>query len=226
MEVDGIVKTGSLVIPDTGGWQLWQTVATTLWLDAGLHRLRVIVDEAGPSGIVGNLNYLRISEFSAEAVTNDSGPDQSVLTIEAEDFDASGAGESYGDTSPGNSGGEYRDTDVDIERTIDAGGGHNVGWIAAGEWLQYTIDVASEGLYAVEVRLASPGGGGRFHLEIDETDQTGPLTVPDTGDWQLWRSVTVNAWLQAGRQRVRIVFDVEGVDGTVGNLNYIRLRQF
>jgi subtilisin family serine protease len=226
VEVDGIVKTGSLVIPDTGGWQLWQTVATTVRLDAGVHRLRVIVDEAGPSGIVGNLNYLRISVFSGEAVTNHSGPDQSVLTIEAEDFDASGAGESYGDTSPGNSGGEYRDTDVDIERTLDAGGGHNVGWIAAGEWLQYTIDVASEGLYAVEVRLASPGGGGRFHLEIDETDQTGPLTVPDTGDWQLWQSVTASAWLRAGRQRVRIVFDFEGVDGTVGNLNYIRLRQF
>jgi subtilisin family serine protease len=224
VDVDGIVKSGTVVIPDTGGWQQWQTISTNLWLDAGVHRLRVVVDEAGPWGIVGNLNYLRISEVTAEPVTNFSGPGEPELTIEAEDFDASGAGATYGDTSLGNDGGEYRQTDVDIERSFDAGGGYNVGWIAAGEWLQYTIDVASEGLHAVEVRLASPGGGGRFHLEIDGADRTGPLTVPTTGGWQLWQSLTVDVWLPAGKQRVRIVFDSEGVDGAVGNVNYIRLK--
>jgi Subtilase family/Carbohydrate binding module (family 6) len=222
VEIDGTVKSAALVIPDTGGWQQWQTVSTNLWLDAGVHRLRVIVDQAGPWGVVGNLNYLRISEFTAAPVANDS----PALLIEAEDFDISGAGESYGDTSPGNDGGEYRNTDVDIERTADGGGGYNVGWTAAGEWLQYTIDIPSEGWHAVDVRLASPGGGGRFHLEVDGANQTGALTVPGTGGWQLWQTVTVDVWLRAGRQRVRIVFDSEGVDGAVGNLNYIRLRPF
>ena len=224
VEVDGVVRSDALVIPDTGGWQQWQTISTHLGLDAGVHRLRVIVDDAGPWGIVGNLNYLRISEVSAGPVTNRSVPRETELTIEAEDFDASGAGESYRDTSQGNDGGEYRDTDVDIERTLDAAGGYNVGWIAAGEWLQYTIDVASEGLHAVEVRLASPGGGGRFHLEFDGVDQTGLLVVPTTGGWQIWQSVAVDVWLPAGKRRVRLVFDAEGIDGAVGNVNYIRLR--
>ena len=36
-------------------------------------------------------------------------------TVQAEDFDDGGAGVSYRDTTPGNSGGQYRATDVDIE---------------------------------------------------------------------------------------------------------------
>src|SRR6516162_9399903 len=49
--------------------------------------------------------------------------------IEAEDYDTNGAGVSYQDTAPGNSGNVYRQDDVDIEPTTDTGGGYNVGWI-------------------------------------------------------------------------------------------------
>jgi probable HAF family extracellular repeat protein len=53
-------------------------------------------------------------------------------TIQAENFDDGGEGVAYHDTSTGNKGGAYRSTDVDIEATSDAGGGHDVGWMAAG----------------------------------------------------------------------------------------------
>ena len=54
-------------------------------------------------------------------------------TIEAEDFDA------FWDSTDENEGGQYRSTAVDIEPTTDAGGGYNVGWLADGEWLEYSI---------------------------------------------------------------------------------------
>ena len=47
-------------------------------------------------------------------------------TIQAEDFDNGGEGVGYHDASTGNSGGQYRATDVDIEATSDGGAGYNV----------------------------------------------------------------------------------------------------
>ena len=59
-------------------------------------------------------------------------------TIQAEDFDRGAADVAYSDTTGGNAGGAYRSTNVDIEKTTDAGGGFNLGWVDAGEWLKYT----------------------------------------------------------------------------------------
>jgi hypothetical protein len=75
--------------------------------------------------------------------------------IEAEDYDLGGEIVAYHDTTLGNEGGEYRSDDVDIEITTDRGGGYDVGWIEEGEWLAYTVDVRSTGLYDIQVRVAS-----------------------------------------------------------------------
>ena len=96
-------------------------------------------------------------------------------TIEVEDYD------NYYDTSAGNSGGAYRNDDVDIEATGDATGAYNVGWTAAGEWLEYTIYAsASSALYDISARLASPSGTGQLHVEIDGVDVSGPINAPNT----------------------------------------------
>ena len=69
------------------------------------------------------------------------------------EFASGGSGVGYVDATPGNNGGVYRDTDVDIEPSQE--GGHNVGWIGAGEWLKYTVSTPSAGLYTIEARVAS-----------------------------------------------------------------------
>src|SRR4029453_5700294 len=56
-------------------------------------------------------------------------------TVEAENFNDGGAGIGYLDNTPGNQGGAYRSTDVDIQTTSDIGGGYKVSFIAPGEWL-------------------------------------------------------------------------------------------
>src|SRR6476660_3500288 len=81
-------------------------------------------------------------------------------TIEAENFDDGGPSVAYYDTTAGNRGGAYRQTDVDIEATSDAGGGYDIGWTKAGEWLQYTTSVSASGTYSLELRVASPSSGG------------------------------------------------------------------
>jgi endonuclease/exonuclease/phosphatase family metal-dependent hydrolase len=136
-------------------------------------------------------------------------------TIEAEDFDAGPAGVAYWDNSPGNAGGQYRATDVDIEGCSE--GGYNVGWIGAGEWLAYTVDVTAAGTYTLELRMASVGGG-HLHVEFGGQNKTGTLTVPATGGWQAWTTVRATVSLSAGRQVMRVVFDSGGY-----NLHQIRI---
>ena len=144
-------------------------------------------------------------------------------TVQAEDFDDGANGAAYRDTTSGNSGGQYRATDVDIEATSDTGGGYSLGWVFAGEWLNYTVSVAASGTYDLEFRVASSGVGGTFHLEVGGVDKTGPLTVPNTGGWQTWTTIRKTAVsLSAGQQVWRLVMDTNGASTAVGNFNYLR----
>jgi hypothetical protein len=145
-------------------------------------------------------------------------------TIEAENFDEGGPSVSYSDTTPGNSGGAYRATDVDLQATTDTGGGYNVGWTKAGEWLKYTVNVAIAGTYQLETRVANIGTGATIHVEVDGVDQTGAVAMPDTGAWQTWQTiVTPGIAFTAGQHVIRVVFDTMTARGSVGNYNWFRL---
>ena len=144
-------------------------------------------------------------------------------TIQAEDFDHGGEGVAYHDLSAGNEGAQYRSTDVDVEPTADTNGGYNVGWIFAGEWLTYSVNVAAAGTYTLEARVASNGVGGTFHVEANGVNVTGPMSVPNTGGWQEWQTITKSVTLTAGAQNCRIVFDTNGPTTAVANLNFVRI---
>jgi len=145
-------------------------------------------------------------------------------TIQAENFDNGGEGVAYHDVDSTNLGGAYRTGGVDLQSTTDVGGGVNVGWTKPGEWLEYTIDVTTNGTYAVSVRVASHGSGGTLHVEVDGADKTGPMKVPDTGGWQTWTTLTHSGVaLSAGSHVLRLAFDAAGSNGYVGNVNKVIL---
>lgn len=132
--------------------------------------------------------------------------------IEAEDYHA------YTDTTNGNSGGAYRNDDVDIQTTSDAGGGFNVGWIASGETLSYNVNVAEAGTYEVTFRVASQQSGNKsLHLEIGNQNISGPVTFNTNGaGWQSWQSVSTEVTLPAGEHVLKVVMDSSSF-----NLNYV-----
>jgi len=222
IEVNGVDKTGRLTVPNTGGWQTWTTVRkSAVTLSAGPQVWQVVMDTNGATAAVGNFNYIRVT---AQAASTPFGGVATALpgVIQAENFDDGGAGRGYVDKSTGNSGGQYRTTDVDIERTSDAGSGYDIGWVSAGEWLNYTVNVATAGTYNIDVRLASPSTGGVFHIEVNGVDKTGPMAVPNTGGWQTWRTVRkASVSLPAGPQVWRLIMDTNGSSGAVANFNYI-----
>ncbi len=137
--------------------------------------------------------------------------------IQAEDYRYICPGSGYNDFTTGNTGTQYRLDDVDIEATTDAGGGYNVGWAQAGEWLEYTTNVTSTGIYSFDLRVASAANGKKIHLEIDGVNVSGSITIPNTGGWQNYQNVVINnISLTTGKHIVRIVYETDGV-----NFNYI-----
>ncbi|HLP16096.1 MAG TPA: family 43 glycosylhydrolase [Bacteroidota bacterium] len=140
--------------------------------------------------------------------------------IEAENYDIGSNSASYFDTDGGNNGGQYRTDDADVETCTDAGGGYNVGWIADGEWMTYTVDVNAE-ISRLDVRVASASEGGRLHLTCDGTD-LGTVTIPNTAGWQQWKTLSLpTSVLHPGAGKT---LRWEAVKGGF-NLNWISFQQ-
>jgi alpha-N-arabinofuranosidase len=108
--------------------------------------------------------------------------------IEIENYDAGPAGVVYFDTDAGNSGGKYRSEDVDIEACSDLGGGYDIGWTSASEWLIYTVDVIDT-LVDIDFRVAS-SYGGKLRLELDGK-LLGDISFTATGGWGTWKTFSL-----------------------------------
>ena len=219
IEFNGVDKTGPITVPDTGSYQTWTTLTKSVSLSAGQQVMKIVMDKKGDYN-VANINYIRITSLQSPY----SGTPWAIPgTIQAENFDLGGEGIAYHDTEIANQGNQYRPADgVDTEITSDIGGGYNIGWTLPGEWLEYTVKVANNGNYNLETRVAYAGTGGTFHIEFNGVDKTGPITVPDTGSYQTWTTVTKTVSLSAGQQVMKIVMDNIG-DWNVANINYIRI---
>jgi alpha-L-fucosidase 2 len=297
IELDGVNISGSIVVPNTGGYQTWQTVSdTTSFFTTGQHVIRVGMETTGfnfdyikynlvpPPSITsadtasGNIGlpftYTIIASsnptsYNASALplgltidtttgiisgipgqkgtfidtvkaTNSNGTGWKVVTfdftasttqspyggtpavipgiIQAENYDNGGEGIAYHDDDTTNDGGQYRLSEgVDVETTGDTGGGYDVGYTNAGEWMKYTVNVILPGVYTLEARVASPGTGNTFHVELDGVNISGTITVPNTTGWQTFQTAIVTTpSLTTGSHILRIFEETGGF-----NINYI-----
>ncbi|MBI3883953.1 MAG: putative Ig domain-containing protein, partial [Sphingobacteriales bacterium] len=135
--------------------------------------------------------------------------------IEAENYDNGGEGLAYHDNETLNQGGQQRTTEgVDVENSAD--GTFNVGWTSAGEWLKYTVNVASTGTYTLDARIASPNTGKSLHVEIDGIT-VATVAIPNTTGWQTYQTASVTtSSITAGIHIMRIYMDTDGF-----NINYV-----
>ncbi len=137
-------------------------------------------------------------------------------TIEAEDYDNGCNGIAYYDLDALNYGGKYRTDAVDILTCSDLGGGYMISRISTGEWLKYTVNVDSTGLYKVDIRVSSTVTGAMFHIEFDSVDISGSLTAPNTSGAQVFTSIRKELNISAGKHIMKIYIDKGGF-----NLNNI-----
>jgi hypothetical protein len=165
----------TVAIPNTGGYQNWQTVTATITLPAGSQTLRIYSASNG-----WNFNWWEIGTTGG---TTPPPPTTTSTRIEAENYTSMNG--------------------VQKESTTDAGGGQNVGYIDTGDWMDYSVSASAAGTYSVNLRVASPSGG---QLQIKNSAGTvlATVTIPNTGGYQSWQTVSANIALAAGTQTIRI----------------------
>jgi hypothetical protein len=106
---------------------------------------------------------------------------------------------------------------VQTEATTDTGGGLNVGWIDAGDWMDYNVNVSTAGSYTVGFRMASGASGGTIQLRNSGGTVLCSAIVGGTGGWQTWTTVNATATLPAGTQTLRLHASTGGY-----NINWVQ----
>jgi hypothetical protein len=165
----------------------------------------VLVNSESTSSVGWNL--VRVCEIKETAYKLNTIPG----TIEAEDYDIGCPGDAYYDREETNAGGQYRpDEPIDIEKCSE--GGYNVGWTHTGEWMTYTAIVSKSATYQVTFYIASATGTAKLHLECDDTNKTGVISIPNTGGYQSWQTLTRTVKLEAGKHLLKLVVDGDGLN--------------
>ncbi len=110
-------------------------------------------------------------------------------------------------------------SDVAVEDCSE--GGQNVGYIDAGDWLVWDVNIPASGTYTVDYRVASLSTGGTFQLEKAGGSLVyNTINVPVTGGWQNWATITHTVNLDAGQQQIAIYTPTGGF-----NINWLTLTQ-
>lgn len=110
---------------------------------------------------------------------------------------------------------------VSVFTTQDVTGLYDIGYLSAGDWLNFTVDVATAGTYNVAFRFATDDTGMSCHLQnASGTNLTGAVVVPDSGGFETWETVNATVTLPAGTQVLRFVEDTGGV-----SINYMTFTQ-
>ncbi|MDO7888254.1 beta-1,3-glucanase family protein [Hymenobacter cheonanensis] len=103
-----------------------------------------------------------------------------------------------------------------------AEGGQDMGYIDAGDYLVWnSITIPTTGTYLLEYRVASGASGGTISADLNAgAIQLGNTTIPGTGGWQTWTTVSNTVTLNAGTYNVGVYAQTGGY-----NLNWIRLTK-
>ena len=108
---------------------------------------------------------------------------------------------------------------IQTEVTTDTGGGLNVGWIEAGDWMDYTVNIPQAGDYLLSYRIASPYTGTQVQL-MSGNSVLATTDIPQTGGWQNWTTVTTTAhFATAGVQTIRLYAVTNGF-----NVNWLEIQ--
>ena len=110
---------------------------------------------------------------------------------------------------------------LQTEPTSDSWGGYDVGYANTGSYAVYQNVNFAAGFTNVNARIASAGTGGTLEFRLDSP--TGALisvvTLPVTGGWQTWQTVSGSVSNATGLHNLYIIF--KG-GNAVGNLNWFQ----
>ena len=164
--------------------------------------------------------------FRANKITNGT-------IINAVDYDLGSNGVAYFDTDTvdyhvstgkygqGNRGRIYRNDGVDISKDSAAYNSFYVDHIETGEWLQYTVQVKTAGIYSVRLKVASATDDAKLSLNINGANLAKEIAIPNTGSSKNWQVITLkDIRLKRGKNKVKVYADKGGY-----NLHWLQFAQ-
>ena len=109
-----------------------------------------------------------------------------------------------------------------VEACSDAGGGQDMGFIDAGDYLVWNnVNFPTSGTYLIEYRVTSGANGGTISSDLNAgSTQFGNTAVPGTGGWQNWTTVSKTVSVTAGTYNFGIYAQTGGY-----NLNWVRITK-
>lgn len=204
-------EIGSNYVEDNGGgWQDYALYsAGTFHMTVGTHVIRADFPDGGVNFESFELNFLEAREDAPPIVwtpknfTIGSGK----TTITATDFDPGEA--NYGKSgNPADGSLDLRPEEGVNTQFNDAEFGGNIGWIAAGDWVQYTVTFQRDGVYKFDAWLASeadPPGGVVMYCD-GQAIGTSPDSAAD--GWQVYALYPVGeAEITAGEHVIKVEFN-------------------
>lgn len=204
---NGTPRTATYTVAAPGGkWDAADKGKYTVAVKAG-----AVEDINGNKVAAGVLGSFNLDILGVPSTTNPQ-----TIRIEAEDYKREDG--KYFDTSRRNFGGAYHQDDVDIEATKDSGGGYNLSWIEAGEYLTYDANITKAGKYDLVLRVATPAKDTK-KLDVVIDGKTYTASFSNTGGWQTYQNVKIaNVDLSAGTKEIRLNMKSGGF-----NFNYLEL---
>lgn len=112
-----------------------------------------------------------------------------------------------------------------LETTSDTDGGQNLAYISNNDWIRFdNLSLGDNAL--LNFRVARNSGTDASHIEVRQGSTTGPLLaqidVPETGGWQNWETISIQAAPVVGPQDIYLVFVETSTtnNGSLFNLNW------
>ena len=169
--------------------------------EAGYHTIKVVAYDKS-----GNTVECSTELFVCEARAPFNGEPAAIPgTIEVEAFDKGCEGEVYQDSDSENEGdAKIQDGGVDI---VTGGDNYAIGYTAADEWLEYTVNVKKSGEYKLSAFAASGLEGSGFKLDMDGKALVEKVSVPQTGDndWKFFEEIELGEFnLTEGEHILRL----------------------
>ncbi|ELR73794.1 hypothetical protein C900_01404 [Fulvivirga imtechensis AK7] len=131
-------------------------------------------------------------------------------TFESGWYDKGGNGISYYDVDPNVYEANFRPED-EVDAATSTSQGTSIGWIAAGEWVEYSLN-ATSGKYDIALNIASNqaqgGTSGSVSLDLDCNTVGLVNSTPLTGSWDNYEAVTISdVNVPSGSHILRITFN-------------------
>jgi hypothetical protein len=165
----------------------------------------------------GVVDFFDFTDEPTQTAFNATGTPWSVtgttgLNLQATLFDNGGQGVAFNDTTPRLDTTGFRpDVTVDFSRTLGS-----VGFVAAGEWLEYTINVAQAGDYALNLLIGTPNVGRSIVATFAKGGtvyETADIAVQRTGSFKTFQETADEiVTLQSGEQVLRVFFETSDQD--------------